>query len=632
MTIRSGRSSLWTSLKAWWSDFPQLNPVERRLVVLLQVVVALTPLALIQAALVWMGRSEVNAWVGTRIALNILIAVCGMIALALLKRGTFQGAVLVVSSSLVLPPIASVYFAGFPNHPANGLMLSIPLVLLALLRNHAWLLGGYVVSLSVPTADVLLRIADGDRSLTSDVWLGFASFTIIFSMLTLLLYKVHRTMEETLNDSVARAQHLEDTKEHLTRKTEELERANRAMEEEIAERRRLEGQLLQSHKMESIGRLAGGIAHDFNNLLTVIQGHADLARGAVRANHPVRVDIDEITRASDRAAEMVRRLLAFARKQQIEPKVLSLNELLEGMERMLRRLIGGHVLLINKSDPDLRLVKADPGQIEQVVVNLVVNARDAMPSGGTIVIETSNVVVDAEQAATMTGFVPGSYVLLRVEDSGIGMTEAVRLRAFEPFFTTKSQGQGSGLGLATTYGIVKQHGGYVDVRSTPGEGTVFRIYLPVTSEVADSAADSRDSSPSELGQETILLVEDEPSVRQLLTKTLADRGYRVHSAANGEEALGLFNQISRRIDLLLTDIVMPGVQGTVIARSLREKQPDLAVLLISGYAEDIVGPLPGEAHKPAFLHKPFTPQQLATRVREVLDSQNRARSVGAAVD
>jgi PAS domain S-box-containing protein len=390
--------------------------------------------------------------------------------------------------------------------------------------------------------------------------------------------------------------------------------------QDISELRRLETQLLLSQRMEGIGRLAGGIAHDFNNLLTAILGHAEMARTDAAPGDPALGNIAEITRAAQRAADLTRQLLAFARRQIIEPRIVDLNQLVLNVDRMLRRLLGADVELVTVPQPDLWRVRIDPGQFEQVLVNLAVNARDAMPEGGRLVIETGNVVLDAEFARNHTTVQPGPHVLLAVSDTGVGMDPDVQAHIFEPFFTTKEVGKGTGLGLATCYGIVKQNRGSIWVHSEKGHGTTFRIYMPCAEAVEEQREPiETGTSGTVQGNETVLLVEDELVVRDLAADALRRQGYQVVTAASGPEALDVVQQAVRPFDVLVTDIVMPQMNGQQLADILLLRHPMLKVLFISGYSD-----LPGKHDgmlRPgmALLTKPFTLGQLVQHVRALLD-------------
>jgi PAS domain S-box-containing protein len=389
---------------------------------------------------------------------------------------------------------------------------------------------------------------------------------------------------------------------------------------DITDRKQLEEQLRQAQKMEAVGRLAGGIAHDFNNLLMVIQGYADLLAERVTAGDPLRRNAEQIQMAAQRATSLTRQLLAFSRKQMLAPKVLNIQTVVSDMEKILRRLIGEDVALDTSSAPDLWLIKADRSQIEQVILNLAVNARDAMPQGGRLTIETANVELDSSYAHPPAVLAPGQYVMLAVTDNGCGMDSETQAHIFEPFFTTKEKGKGTGLGLATVYGIVKQSGGYVWVYSEPGRGTSFKIYLPRIEEQQTGA--SRDRKPDartlQRGTETVLLVEDEKGVRELAREYLEMCGYTVIEAENGHTALELAAMHSGPIHLLMTDVVMPGISGRELAQRALQIRPDIKVLYMSGYTDQAVvchGILETDA---VLLQKPFTLATLAAKLREIL--------------
>jgi CheY-like chemotaxis protein len=362
-----------------------------------------------------------------------------------------------------------------------------------------------------------------------------------------------------------------------------------------------------------VGQLAGGVAHDFNNLLTAILGSTDLLLMDLPQEDPRREDLLAIRDAGERAATLTRQLLAFSRRQVLQPRVIGLNQVVAGMGKLLPRLIGEDIRLDLALAPDLASVSADPGQIEQVILNLAVNARDAMPDGGRLTIATANAVLDAVFAARNPIVQTGTYVRLSVTDTGQGMDEETLARVFEPFFTTKGPGKGTGLGLATVYGIVKQSGGYIFVRSQPGEGTTFDVYLPAVPPSAEEPTSAPPPDQPGEGSETILLAEDDAAVRSLARRALEQYGYRVLEAANGREAVDLMRQHQNEIDLLLTDIVMPEMSGRRSAEHNLQTRPDIKVLFMSGYAG------PDQPDGRAMVQKPFTPESLARRVREVLD-------------
>jgi PAS domain S-box-containing protein len=377
-------------------------------------------------------------------------------------------------------------------------------------------------------------------------------------------------------------------------------------------------QLRQSQKMEAVGRLAGGVAHDFNNLLTAIIGYADMLRHNPFMDDRALHGVEEIRKSADRAALLTQQLLAFSRKQVMQPKVLDLNHLLTDTEMMLRRLIGENISLRTRFGSGIAYVRADPGQIEQVIVNLVVNARDSMPQGGSITITTGTEELEETIDAKDTDFTPGPYVVLSIEDTGQGFDEETRERLFEPFFTTKEKGKGTGLGLSTVYGIVRQSGGMIRVRSETGRGSIFTVYLPAVRE-AENAADEASRVYVPKGQsETILVVEDEEMVRTMMGEVLRSYGYNVLEAANGKETLEMVGGSRRRVDLLVTDVIMPGMSGKQLAAELLKQTPDLRILFVSGYTGDAIadhGILEDGVH---FLQKPFTPQSLAAAVHRML--------------
>lgn len=388
---------------------------------------------------------------------------------------------------------------------------------------------------------------------------------------------------------------------------------------DISARRKLEDQLLHAHKMESIGRLAGGVAHDFNNIVTGIFGYLEAARADLAAGRSADADLAEVERAGRRAAELTRQLLGFARRQIAEPRIVDLNELTRALQSLLTRLIGEDIDLVLDLESALGPVRLDPSQFEQVLVNLAVNARDAMPTGGSLTITTRN-RVPGGAAPPPDELLPGAWVELVTRDTGMGMDAATQQRAFEPFFTTKPLGAGTGLGLATCYGIIEQSGGRCTVDSEPGQGTAVHIYLPRSDAAVEPVpARERPSGPIR-GAETILVVEDEESLGRIFRRVLQTKGYTVLLAGSGTEALGLVESYPGSIDLLLTDVVLPGMSGREVARSLVALRPDLRVLYMSGYTEDAIVRRGVLDRGIAFLSKPFTPDEVVRRVRDVLDA------------
>jgi two-component system cell cycle sensor histidine kinase/response regulator CckA len=400
--------------------------------------------------------------------------------------------------------------------------------------------------------------------------------------------------------------------------------------EDVTQRRVLERQLRMAQKMEAVGRLSGGIAHDFNNLLGVVLGYIQVIKRNLVSGSGLYEYAEEIEKASHRAVSLTRQLLAFSRQQVLEPVTLNLNTLVTDMEKMLPRLIGEDIDLKLILDPVLGQVKADPGQVEQVLMNLAVNARDAMPDGGKLTIRTANAEIDTAFAREHPGSIPGTYVILVVTDTGTGMDPEIQAQIFEPFFTTKGRDKGTGLGLATVYGVVKQSNGYIDVESQKGKGSVFTIYLPRVARDATAAPLSAPEPMNVRGSETILLVEDSEPLRRLAELFLKENGYRILAAADGAEAQQLAAQIADPIHLLLTDVVMPGINGRVLAERLAPSQPAMKVLYMSGYTDSFIaghGVLEDGVH---LLHKPFTEETLMRKVRELLDSDPSLEKTGLA--
>jgi PAS domain S-box-containing protein len=393
------------------------------------------------------------------------------------------------------------------------------------------------------------------------------------------------------------------------------------------ENAKLAASLRQAQKMESIGRLAGGVAHDFNNLLTVISGNVSFAMMDLQRQDPLYESMNEISRAVDSAATLTRQLLAFSRKQVIDPRVLNLNTLVERLQKMLTRLLGEDIELRAVLSESLGQVRVDPGQVEQVIVNLAVNARDAMPDGGSLTLETANVTLDEAFCRDRGLGQPGEFVMLSVADSGCGMDEETKSHLFEPFFTTKEQGKGTGLGLATVYGVVTQNKGAVDVSSEPDRGTCFKIYLPRVDAEPENLQNTQ-LTRLPRGGETIILVEDEDMVREVAVRLLKRQGYRVHAYANGGEAMMAAGELREDFHLLITDVVMPGINGRVLAKNLQALRPAMKVLFTSGYTGDVIVHHGMLEQGIEFISKPYTLEQLAKRVREVLDSATIGRILG----
>ena len=387
---------------------------------------------------------------------------------------------------------------------------------------------------------------------------------------------------------------------------------------DITERKALETQLQQSRKMEAVGRLAGGIAHDFNNLLTIISGYTELALSRPNLPGEAHADIERIENASGRAAALVRQLLAFSRKQVLQPKILDLNKIVLNLDSLLRRLMDERIEMVTRVKDDLGKVKADPAQVEQVIMNLVVNARDAMPEGGRLVVETCNTDLDANYAVDHVSVRPGRYVMLAVSDTGVGMDRQTVAHIFEPFFTTKESGRGTGLGLSTVYGIVKQSGGYIWVYSEPGKGSTFKVYLPRVDGVSEAPSAAQAAPRAQRGTETILIVEDEEAVRGLIQTVLTEKGYDVIPSLDPQHAEQIAARFPGEIHLLLTDVVMPGTSGRELAKRISAKRRGIRVLFMSGYTDNVITSGGMLEEGLAFLQKPFSPAALVQKVREVL--------------
>jgi signal transduction histidine kinase len=416
--------------------------------------------------------------------------------------------------------------------------------------------------------------------------------------------------------------------DYLTRRN--LMRLNAAIEREILaarhrrERNRLEEQFRQAQKMEAVGRLAGGVAHDFNNLLTVITGYSDMLLAGRDLKDSQRTALEEIRRSAERGGALTHQLLSFSRRQPLEARMVRINDLVMQIEKMLRRLIGEDIDLVTIPAASQDVVEADPGRLEQVIMNLVVNARDAMPNGGKLTIETGVVQLSENFSAQQLGVPAGSYITLSISDTGIGMDEATQSHMFEPFFTTKNPGRGTGLGLATAYGIIRQSGGAIHILSQLAKGTTARIYLPLAKVAAPVSADKIVHPGPLTGIETILLVEDEARVRKLIVDVLTARGYRVLEATRGEEALRLSRTHSGDIDLMVVDVVMPEISGPELVRQIAPHRPRTHVLYISGYTDEAIVHHGIPETGAAFLQKPFLPDALARKVREVLDSRSNS--------
>jgi len=400
-------------------------------------------------------------------------------------------------------------------------------------------------------------------------------------------------------------------------------RARLVMATDVSEKKRLEAQLLQAHRLEAVGRLAGGVAHDFNNLLGVITGYSELLLKDLGPQHPGSKRVDEIQKAAEQAAGLTRQLLAFSRKQVLQPRILDVNEAVADMEKMLRRVIGEDIQLVTKPGADLGRIQADPGQIAHLLMNLVVNARDAMPKGGTLTFATANVALDAAYASGHPEVQPGPFVMLAVSDTGVGMDAQTQAHIFEPFFTTKERGKGTGLGLATVFGIVRQSGGSISVDSRLGAGTTCRVYFPRV-ERARSPFPGEPAALPPRGAETILLVEDAEPLRVMIREILEGAGYTVLEYGDPEAALRRLTNPEGLVGLMLTDVIMPGLSGPDLARRARIARPRINVLFMSGFTDEAMGPHGAVSAGTQFIQKPFTADALLAKVREALDTPGSA--------
>jgi signal transduction histidine kinase/ActR/RegA family two-component response regulator len=509
-------------------------------------------------------------------------------------------------------------------------LVVVTLLLLAAGIAAAWLLARRVTTPLGELASAAAGISAGDYSRRVTVRGPYEVSTLgtAFNTMSGSIDTAHGALKERSEELAERATQLSEqavelevTNEELNDSIEEAVRARDELTASLAENKRLEFQLVQSQKMEAVGRLAGGVAHDFNNMLTAITGFGQFALSALGdESADARADLEQVLAAADRAATLTRQLLAFSRQQVLQPRVINLNVVVNGLSPMLARLIGEDIKLVARASPTLSPVKADPHQVEQVLVNLVVNARDAMPDGGTLVIETADVELDASYAASREGVTPGRYVMLAVTDTGIGMDAATRARVFDPFFTTKEPGKGTGLGLSTVYGIVKQSGGNVDLYSEPGRGSTFKVYLPRT----DERVDARPTPPLgsvvvTRGRLTVLLVDDDAFVAAAARRALERTGYQVLTASNGRQALGILEQHTGSIDVLVTDLVMPEMGGRELADHVLTARPTVRVLYTSGYTAEAMNQQAVLDPNDAFLGKPFTPDSLLRAVHALID-------------
>jgi len=545
----------------------------------------------------------------------------------------FQSQDRVLATSLPLPSQSAMQLPGATNNHALDVPAELQIGKERYLATTVRLSGED----SLPVSLTVLRSLDKATEFLSRlnrILLGLGLVSVLSG--GALVFLLSHTFTKPLSNLVAGVRALGEgnfdfplqstARDEVGEVTAAFDRMRVSLQKTHAEQRQLEDRLRQAHKMEAVGRLAGGVAHDFNNLLTVIRGNGDLLLD--RSPEPAqRKYVEQIQKASDRAVSMTRQLLAFSRMQVLQPRVIDLNTTISEMNKMIPRLIGEHIEFAFTPEPKLASVFADPGQIEQVFLNLAVNARDAMPDGGRLTVHTANVAIDASAAALHPPMVPGDYVLLSVSDTGLGMDPETKARIFEPFFTTKEVGKGTGLGLATVYGIVKQSGGFIWVESEKGHGTSFEIYLPASSRTAE-LGEAAKSRPVPRGTETILLVEDETAVRELASEFLKTGGYTILEARDGSEALTIASTYPGQIHLLLTDMVMPHINGTQLAAKLALSRPDVRVIYMTGYAEFAGNNDERMSAEASMMQKPFSRLTLLERVREALNSAPRPLPTG----
>ena len=502
-------------------------------------------------------------------------------------------------------PICQIYLFGFSV--ITTLLLGVRVGVFAVALNAVSLLASGLAGFAAPE-----MAADWSPPSAA----GWAVTTMNFVLVNFVLVVAIGVVLSAL-ERIARRER--EARDLLERERAELVAANAALDQQVRERRELESQLVHARKMEAVGQLAGGVAHDFNNLLTVINGCSELVLETLPPADTGRLMLAQIHDAGQRAAALTRQLLAFSRRQVLAPQVISPNAVVANIEKMLARLIGEDVRILTVLRPGVGRIRVDPGQFEQVILNLATNARDAMPKGGCLTIETENLVLTREGPLSHYGGQPGTYVALRVSDTGCGMTPEVKARMFEPFFTTKDLGKGTGLGLATVFGIVKQSDGLIDAESEVGRGTRFQILFPAVADDVRPAPNH--DKPLGKGSETVLLVEDEAGVRGLAKMALETQGYRVLTAANGNEAERVFANHGDEVQVVVTDVVMPEMSGRELVERLRRLRSSVRVLYMSGYTDDAVVRHGVVEAVEAFLQKPFSPLALARKVRDVLDTQ-----------
>jgi signal transduction histidine kinase/CheY-like chemotaxis protein len=606
-------------IRSWLAGIRVRDAVERRQAFILQAII----LVLVGAFLIATIGNAIRQLTGGALANpvpNLIFVAVSLLLLVFLRRGNFRTVTLLFVAFLVYAFAQALGSTGLARGGPYLALLMVPVVIAGLLLPRLWLLGTAIAVYAAAAIEVRSDPMLVDPSLPSPM--GNFLFATIF--VWIVVDQFGGTVRRALFDAIAHEEDLEGSRQSLAARTTELQTAVEALELEIAERKRLEEEqeamqlrMLESQRLESIGRLAGGVAHDFNNLLTAIGGYADLASTRLADGEDAQDDLLGIGHAVDQASSLTRQLLAFSRNQELRPSVVDLSAIVTGIEPLLRRLLGERIRLAVRPSPDLWPVLADAGQMESVIVNLAVNARDAMDSSGTLSIETANVELDNEYARTHVEVVPGQYAMVAVSDTGSGMDDATMGRIFEPFFTTKELGKGSGLGLASVYGTVRQSGGHIWAYSELGHGTTFKVYLPRTEVAAAPVVAPPAPARPMPGHELVLVAEDEDLVREMVVAALQQRGYTVIAVASGQEALDVIDQRGSELGVLLTDVVMPGIGGIELLERARQARPELPAIFMSGYTAMTL-----DHRQPptdvAFLEKPFTLASLDEAIREAL--------------
>lgn len=590
-------------LAEWFHRIPAARPFETRQATLLQ-------LMLLGLAGMSLVSLPVNLFTPGSLLLRLIlfaahlsVLLCAVLALSAVRHGLMGRAVGLTVAGLEIALTVVMLINGLSNSPVPIFALALPLTMAGLLAGRrALILAALGSALAVGLVILLEGLSPPLAGLLPPGSLPPAFLWITFVVILVVLSLFLEAFGMALRASLA-----------------ELGATNQQLEAELVRRRQLEEQLLATRRLESLGRMAGGIAHDFNNMLTAIGAYTSMAVEQLPSDSPVREDLNGSLKATERAAGLTRQLLAFARRQRFEPRVFDLNELLNESSSLLRRLMGDTIELELRLAPAASLIRGDPGQIEQVLVNLAANARDAMPEGGRLTIELQNVTLDQDYADRRVGVIAGRYVVLTVSDTGVGMDQAVQERVFEPFFTTKEAGRGTGLGLATCYGIINQHNGAIWLYSELKRGTTFKIHLPQVDGAGDAPAQPAGEATMPRGTETVLVVEDDQAVREVMARILRELGYTVLAANDGLAALETLALTDRRIDLLLTDLAMPRMGGLDLAERLRAADNRLRVLYTTGSAEEQSAQLEHRNSRPALIGKPFTPGALARAVRQALD-------------